>query len=825
MGVMKPLLAKLTTLMGDEYKKLKGVRNQVSFLKDELTTMSAFLEKLAFMDDDGGELDPLVKDWRNHLGGGADASGFLQKTARRLKTLRVRHQIANQIDEIKARVIEVNQRRKRYELDGCSNSRASDPAVVDPRLTSLYQKADNLVGIDGPTEELIQLLTDAGQQKLMVVSIVGFGGLGKTTLAKQVYDKIGQQFDCKAFVSVSQRPDIARLLSTIQSKLNIQESSQAHEVQDIIDGIRYYLGNKRYLIVVDDLWKREAWDIISCAFPENANGSRVIVTTRVEDVACWACSNHQYIHRMKPLNSEDSKRLFFKRVIRSKDGCPSQYEEVSAEILKKCGGLPLAIITIASLLACEQARIMQEWESIRNSLGTPFGTNPSLEGMRQILNLSYKNLPLHLRTCLLYLAKYPEDSSIDRDDVVRQWIAEGFVRSSPGQDLEDVGKSYFNELINRGLIQPEQNNYGVVMGCRVHDMMLDLILSRCKEDNFISVAYSCEEYMLIAGQHGYNYNKVHRLSVQSMDSESDCTILMEGGVIPARLAHVRSVSLFGKHPRELPLLLPLFKYLRVLHITFYLLDQADLTAIRHLVQLGYLLFVSHCFKVELPSRICGLVHLETLEIVAYHAVSFPSDIVSLACLSHLRLPRGGLPNGIPKIKSLRTLEMFHPPDMDIEALGELTNLRKLSLFFDLEATMGTASNLNALGSSIGKLQNLRYLEFTVPTVRFDDDGLLGSLSAFPCSIEILKPETWRFSRIPTWINADLCHLHLLELLVSETCTDEVGVVGELPSLIHLHLQVELKMKGTVVFGASGAAGLPGRCNAQAPDARCTIRTL
>jgi hypothetical protein len=131
MGVMKPLLAKLTTLMGDEYKKLKGVRKQVSFLKDELTTMSAFLEKLAFMDDDGGELDPLVKDWRNHvremtydiedciddfmhqLGGGADASGFLQKTARRLKTLRVRHQIANQIDEIKARVIEANQRRRR----------------------------------------------------------------------------------------------------------------------------------------------------------------------------------------------------------------------------------------------------------------------------------------------------------------------------------------------------------------------------------------------------------------------------------------------------------------------------------------------------------------------------------------------------------------------------------------------------------------------------------------------------------------------------------------------------------------------------------------
>uniref|UniRef100_A0A0D9X5D1 AAA+ ATPase domain-containing protein n=1 Tax=Leersia perrieri TaxID=77586 RepID=A0A0D9X5D1_9ORYZ len=498
MGVMNPLLAKLTTLMGDEYKKLKAVRKQVSFLKDELSTMSAFLEKLAIMDDDDEDLDPLVKDWRNnvremtydiedciddfmHRLGDANASTFI----RRLKTLRVRHQIAKQIDELKARVVEANERRKRYELiDSCSKSSASVSVAVDPRITALYQNADNLVGLDGPTEKLVQMLTDAELQ-LMVVSIVGFGGLGKTTLAKLVYDKIGEQFHCKAFVSVSQRPDIARLLSTIESKLNIHDSSQACEVQDIIDRLRDYLKHKRYLIVVDDLWKQEAWNIISCAFPENGNGSRVIVTTRVKDVACWACSNHRYIYKMEPLNNEDSKRLFFKRVFGSEDGCSSRYEKVSSEILKKCGGLPLAIITIASLLACQPTRIMEKWENIRNSLGTSFGANPSLEGMRQILNLSYKNLPLYLRTCLLYLAKYPEDDYINMDDVVRQWIAEGFVRSSHGQDLEDVGKSYFNELINRGLIQPIQNNYEEVMGCRVHDMMLDLILRRCNEDNFI----------------------------------------------------------------------------------------------------------------------------------------------------------------------------------------------------------------------------------------------------------------------------------------------------------------------------------------------------
>ncbi|BAH94162.1 disease resistance protein RGA5-like [Oryza sativa Japonica Group] len=817
MGVMKPLLTKLTVLMGDEYKKLKGVRKQVSFLKDELTTMSAFLEKLAFMDDDGGELDPLVKDWRNHvremtydiedciddfmhqLGGGADASGFLQKTARRLKTLRVRHQIANQIDEIKARVIEANQRRRRYELDGCSNSRASESVAIDPRLTALYQKADNLVGIDGPTEELIQLLTDAGQQKLMVVSIVGFGGLGKTTLAKQVYDKIGQQFDCKAFVSVSQRPDIARLLRTIQSKFNIQESSQAREVQDIIDDIRYYLGNKRYLIVVDDLWKQEAWNIIHCAFPENSNGSRVIVTTRVEDVACWACSNHRYIYKMKALDSDDSKKLFFNRVFGFEDGCPSQYEKVSAEILKKCGGLPLAIITIASLLACRPARIMQEWERIRNSLGTPFGTNPSLEGMRQILNLSYKNLPLHLRTCLLYLGNYPEDYKIGRNDVVRQWIAEGFVRSSPGQDLEDVGQSYFNELVNRGLIQPEQNYDREVTGCRVHDMMLDLILSKCKEDNFISVAYSGEDYLSIARQHGYSSNKVRRLSLQFKAAESDCTVLIEGKATPAHLAQVRSISLFEKSTSGLPLLLR-FKYLRVLHIMLgHGCERADLTAVSKLLQLRCLIFLDYGCKVELPSRICDLVHLETLDIACNVITSIPLDIVSLPCLSDLRLPGGVQLNCLPNSKSLRTLVICPPLDMDFfKALGEQTNLRDLRLYFDGKES-STASNLDSLGSSVGKLQNLRnlkiYFQFGI-----SGDSLMGSLSRFPRSIEILDMQTCCLSRVPRWINVALVNLRRLHLYVSEASTDEVSILGELPSLVFLDLNLRLKSKGTIMFG-------------------------
>lgn len=265
MGVM----AKLTTLMGDEYKKLKGLRKQVSFLKDELTTMSAFLEKLALMDD--GELDPLAKDWRNHVRemaydmedciddyftshldhrySSSDA-GLIRKIARRLRALRVRHRIASQINELKARVVEANERRVRYRLDDCNNKHgvSANPAI-DPRITSLYQNAGSLVGIDGPSQELIQLLSldrDTDQRQLKVVSVVGFGGLGKTILAKHVYDKIGHQFDCTAFVSVSHKPDITRILSSIQSKLDIGGTSQVcDDVQQLIDDIRAYLEHER----------------------------------------------------------------------------------------------------------------------------------------------------------------------------------------------------------------------------------------------------------------------------------------------------------------------------------------------------------------------------------------------------------------------------------------------------------------------------------------------------------------------------------------------------------------------------------------------------
>uniref|UniRef100_A0A8R7UH49 NB-ARC domain-containing protein n=1 Tax=Triticum urartu TaxID=4572 RepID=A0A8R7UH49_TRIUA len=429
-----------------------------------------------------------------------------------------------------------------------------------------------------------------------------------------------------------------------------------------------------------------------------------MITTRLDNVAARACRNDRAcIYIMKPLGEQDSRRLFFNRVFGSENVCSVQFKEIPVEILKKCGGLPLAIITIASLLACHEAGSSNEWESINNSLGAKFATKPTLEEMRGILNLSYTHLPIHLRPCFLYLGMYPEDRLIIRDDLVRQWIAEGFVCNLHGADLEDVAKSYFVELINRGLIQPEKTCYGDVITCRIHDMMLDLILSKSTEDNFISVAYKHED---MARFNSCEY-KVRRLSLQSS----------VGGAMSKALATsmslVRSYTQFGESKYMLPL--PQFKYLRVLafEFPFNWKTTIDLRATGHLFLLRYLKVSALSAEVALHAEIQGLVHLETLELHCRPIQRFPSDITCLANLFHLILPECTLlPEGIQNMKSVRTLhcsDMSESSLKEIKGLSELTNLKELKLRVPTYYPGMTIECFDALLSSIGMLRNLKHL--------------------------------------------------------------------------------------------------------------------
>lgn len=430
----------------------------------------------------------------------------------------------------------------------------------------------------------------------------------------------------------------------------------------------------RYFIVIDDIWDATAWSIIRCALPQNKNGSRVIATTRIEAVATACCSNdYECVYRMKALGTEDARRLFFKRIFGSEDTCPSYLEEVSTSILKRCGGLPLAIITLSSHLATQQNKLNKEhWERTLNSLGCSLELNPTLEGMRQILSLSYTNLPHCLKTCVLYLGMYPEDHTISKNDLIRQWVAQGFISKAPGQDPEDIAVGYFNEIVNRSIIQPahtDSNND--VLSCRVHDMMLDLIIHKCREENFVSASDDIPD---ISGM----LNRVRRLSLH-LNGVIDGKSL---GSIP--LSHVRALTRFGTSAYIPPL--AEFKHLRVLNLEFSSPERMtmDLTGMCSLFQLRYLKVVTSS-RVELPSKISGFQQLETFEIEAYK-VQLPSDVVHLRRLLHLIVNGGiSLPRGIGSMKSIRTLrfcQLLMSSTDTITEIGDLTNLRDLQLQFN-----------------------------------------------------------------------------------------------------------------------------------------------
>ncbi|XP_052138095.1 disease resistance protein RGA5-like [Oryza glaberrima] len=835
-GVIDSVLAKLRELMGgDMCANLIGVSSRdILFLRDELPAMSALLEKL----DDAEELDSEAKNWRNQVREmtydiedciddfsnnitSVDAkTGFLYKASQFLKTCRAHLEAAWQIKELKTRLQEINERRKRYKVGHYISNTTS--VTVDPRISAFYKETAGLVGIDSPKRELTKLVMDEETQ-LKVMSIVGFGGLGKTTLASQVYREVGVQFNCKAFVSVSQKPDMVRLLTSLLLQLK-QHPSHACGVQELIDNLREYLMDKRYFIVVDDLWDVPSWNIITCAFPQNNQHSRVIITTRHGDVARTCSSDHGSINNMKPLSAQNSRELFFNRIFGSKDYCPSYLEEVSCKILKKCGGLPLAIVTVASILACQPTRLKEEWEYIQSSLATnKFARKSTLEDMMQILELSYKSLPHHLKACFLYLGAYPEDCVISKVDLIKRWVAEGFVSHSPGQDAWVVAESYFNELVNRSMIQlPYQGYYNEVSHCKVHDMMLDMILMRCKEDNFISVIQDPRAAIEVQ-------DKIRRLTIDLNGAMGD-TMDMN---ITRKVSQVRSLGLFGGSKWIPPLLE--FKFLRVLFLEFFLREMIiDLTGINQLSQLRYLkVECKECLmdgdipsqlSIVLPSQIRRLQHLETLELPWVSECSIPSisGIIDLPRLTHLvlRQHKGGLPDGIGKLKSLRTLHGFNLPVSSLEnidALGELTSLADLSLHCGKQDTKSTTPGwMTALSCSIEKLGNLKGLYVRSNSPSCCADAMSSWFSPPFLNLEKLDLLDWTFSKVPRWIG-QLHSLRELALGGKKILQEDVSMIGTmLPFLTHLSLRIvtcniAVKESRIMIEGSIGFAALRFFC--------------
>ena len=540
----------------------------------------------------------------------------------------------------------------------------------------------------------------------------------------------------------------------------------------------------RYLIVIDDVWNVEAWEIIKCALIDKNVGSRVIVTTRKMDVAKFSSMDGE-LYELDPLSEKDSRRLLCKRIFNEDVGIHSDLEEVTMKILKKCGGIPLAIITIASMLA-SMPRTKYEWYGVHNSMGSGLETDKTLDKMRNILHLSYSELPFYLKPCLLYLSMFPEDFEIRIDDLVRLWLAEGFIYGKQGSNLYDIGEKYFNELVNRSMIQLVQiNEFGVAEACRVHDMILDLIISLSTQENF---AIILDGSHLKSTMHGIRRISLHdKVDGNREDSKEEQIILPT----TVSISHARSLVVLGNAVQLMP---PLswFSVLRVLclkDVPSKVIHPKDLGSLHHLRYLE----LGGEIEPGLLEGIGNLKLLKTLDLWGPSIEELPTSIVELQGLEHLMMDvRTGLklPDGIGNLTSLQVLsglDVNNSPSTLTE-LGKLTELRTLAI----KGLHENESYMKTFLQSLSKLGNLRTLEFYGSSGIISLDNMSDQWRG-PVHLQSFNGGFSTFSALPRWFSS-LSELSCLSITVNVLRQVDLQLLGALPVLRYLHLCAHLDQK-------------------------------
>ncbi|KAL6907934.1 hypothetical protein ACP4OV_002104 [Aristida adscensionis] len=803
-GAMGRLPDKLLELLKDEYKLQTGVKDQTRLLSRELESMYAALREV-------GQVPPelqkeQVRLWARDVreasydmedvldvflvrveGAPKDPDKEEKKVRRLMKKMgnlfslsktTARHEIADAIKAISKQLEEVAKLRGRYTVDDIVVKPAASTSI-DPRLLALYPKTSQLVGIDGPRDEVIQMLSvadgDVSGKEVKIVSIVGIGGLGKTTLAKAVYEKLTVSTPYKAFVPVGRNPDLKKVLRDILIDLDNERYTMRINLaildeRQLINELREFMKDKRYFIVIDDIWDASSWSTLRYVVNDNTLGSKIILTTRNRVVA-EKVGHHSY--NMKPLPHEISKILFFGRIFGSEEKCPTQFSEISERILKKCGGVPLAILTTSSLLATKSRHIKQRHE-VHDSIGSGDGKSSDMDNMRKILWLSYYDLPSSLKSCLLYLSTFLEDCEIRKHRLILRWVAEEFVEPGAGdRTLFEVGEGYFNELLNRSLIQPaSKSDEGIPRACRVHDIVLDLICSLSRDENFTT--FTSGDNKEITHSSG---SKVRRLSLYN----TTWPIIS--------MPKVRSLTIFSPPAitNDVISSLSFCHHLRVLDLEDCNLEKHD--SLKFVGKLIHLRFLGLChtrYKGELSAEIEKLQFLQTLDIVGTAIVELPSSIVRLKQLMFLWIDaRTRLSNFLMNLTSLEWLKTAGVDSKyTAKALGHLTELRFLNVGLkgDNEGRLD-GSLCKSLVESLGNLHKIQFPNID-SNVAVNLDGSVESLA----NLHTLM--IYKTSSLPTWINGAFLPL-LSDLLipVDKVRWEDIQVLEMLPALRSLYIIV------------------------------------
>ncbi|MED6143007.1 hypothetical protein PIB30_002830 [Stylosanthes scabra] len=687
------LIEKLSLLLLDEADLISGVENKIIYLRNEFKFIDIFLkscegkrsskiveEVVKQIRDVAFEVEDLMD---NYVANDAvhRSRNILRKLLCCISHVMMLHEVDSEIERIKATINNIYQNKDRYSI-GEGEFQHEDDTQVLLRRRRRDVEEEEVVGLLNDSSFVLKQLMETGSPR-GVVSITGMGGLGKTTLARKIYSKkeVGEAFPFRAWGYVSNDYRVEELLlSLLKCLLSTSEynglSEKRHDYDGMKEKVKESLRGKKYLVVLDDIWKIQVWDDLQGVFPNDNNGSRILITSRNRDVASYA-GTMPYCD-LSFLSEEESWQLFCKKVFLAQD-CPSNLRDLGKELVASCEGLPLAIIVLAGL--AKKGISQREWLKIKGNVNQHCDDEDGIRVV-DILKLSYDSLPQRLKPCFLYLGIFPEDYEILARELIKLWIAEGFIQieetgTTDVPEPEDVADHYLDELVDRSLVQvASRRSDGGVKTCRIHDHLRDLCISEGKADKFLEVRQGSNipESSGISNSRKLSIHCTTEFSWSSRNKgNQSCT---------------RSLFFFAQGKRVQNLTLKDFKLARILYLTNVLGWRIVVpipSDLKTMIHLRYLRIDS--WIKSIPDFIFNLCNLEVIELWSKSILTFSSKLWKLKRLRHLRVWPFRLGSEVMSgangktMPNLQTLLLIHidPQLASMIRNGSFPNLKKLGL--------------------------------------------------------------------------------------------------------------------------------------------------
>ncbi|GLU17205.1 hypothetical protein SLE2022_335940 [Rubroshorea leprosula] len=666
-----------------------------------------------------------------------------------------RLKMANKIKNLIASIVEINKEATQFGLQ--SRHATYEPRSNPQTAYSSPGYCPRVIGREGDVSKIVDLLIDpSNKESLSVISVVGMGGLGKTTLVKSVqnHEKIVRYFGKIMFICVSDDFDVKRVLKEMLESLNkvgCSIENQATLVEEIQDKLK----NENYLLILDDVWNedRMKWEALrGCLLEINKNkGSRMVVTTRSEKVASIMGTLREHMYPLQGLDDEQCWSIIEQRAFGGSSVPNLELEAIGRQIAKKCRGVPLVANVIGASLS--NRRDEREWASVNDN----FDAGSSLEDDSRtwtvrVLQLSFDRLPnTTLKQCFAFCSIFPQDWEIEREMLIQLWMAEGFLRPSQGSSMEDIGNKYFNDLLSYCLfLDEERDSTGKIESCKMHDLIHDLATYNSKSETLILKA-------------GSESNIAHVRHLNLVDAKE---------MVPANFVEVarKLHSLFlngdilGKMPDS-------FKRLRILSFEYLWRANTEQlpTWIGKMKHLRYL-DISYTDIKELPQFIMELYSLQTLRFMyCSRIVKQPEGVENLVSLRHIYFNEDScMPLRIGRLKDLQTLKLFVVGLQEgsrIEGLGCLSQLGGELRIRHLERVENYSEAEKAkLSEKIGLHEfRLEWTDRNTEECNHDEDVLAGLKP--PPNLRNLTIKYYGGEKCPPWMEPSLSESFSLNNLV------------------------------------------------------------